>query len=78
MAKKDIPFEQALSELQSVVERLETGKVALEESLSLYERGMQLIKICNEKLDKAEQRVSVLHMDANGITQQPVTGEELV
>ena len=67
--KKEISFEQALEELQGVVERLEAGKVALEDSLSLYERGMELVKICNQALDRAEQRVSLVRPDAQGEAQ---------
>lgn len=58
--KKEITFEQAVSELQSVVEKLEAGKVALEDALALYERGVELVKICNDRLDTAQQRVSAV------------------
>ena len=61
--EKEISFEEAISELQSVVDRLEAGKVALEESLALYERGVALVKICNERLDAAQQRVSAVRLD---------------
>ena len=61
--KNEISFEQAIAELQDVVERLEAGKVALEESLSLYERGVALVKIYNEGLDRAQQRVSAVRPD---------------
>ena len=60
--KKEITFEAAISELQGVVEKLEAGKVALEDSLALYERGVELVKICNERLDLAEQRVSAVRL----------------
>ena len=66
MTKKEITFEAALAELQSVVERLEAGKVALEDSLALYERGMELVALCNKRLDAAEQRVSAVKMTAEG------------
>ncbi len=56
-------FEAAIAELQAVVEKLEAGKVALEEALALYERGVALVKICNERLDAAEQRVRTVHLD---------------
>ena len=60
--KNEISFEQAIAELQSVVERLEAGKVALEDALALYERGVSLVKICNDRLDLAQQRVRQVHM----------------
>ena len=76
--KKNITFEEALTELQSVVERLEAGKVPLEQALSLYERGMELVKICNGRLDTAEQRVNAVFVDANGEqTLRPFGGEVL-
>ncbi len=58
--KKEITFEEAIFELQSVVEKLEAGKVALEDALALYERGVELVKICNQRLDTAQQRVSAV------------------
>lgn len=61
--KEEITFEQAISELQAVVEKLEAGKVALEDSLALYERGVALVKICNERLDLAQQRVSAVRLE---------------
>ena len=75
--KNEISFEQAVSELQSVVERLEAGKVALEDALALYERGVSLVKICNERLDLAEQRVSAVRFDGSTVTQEPF-GTEVV
>ena len=71
MTKKELTFEQALAELQSVVERLEAGSVALEDSLALYERGMELVVLCNTKLDGAEQRVSAVKFGANGAELTP-------
>lgn len=61
--KNEMTFEAAVTELQAVVEKLEAGKVALEESLALYERGVALVKICNERLDAAEQRVRTVRLD---------------
>ena len=65
--KKEISFEEALEELQSITERLQAGKVPLEQSLSLYERGMELVKICNTRLDTAEKRVSIVSIGAQGV-----------
>lgn len=73
--KKEITFEAAVSELQSVVDRLEAGKVALEEALSLYERGMELVKLCNDRLDRAEQRVNAVQTGAEEITLTPFDAE---
>ena len=72
MTKKELTFEAALAELQSVVERLEAGKVSLDESLALYERGMELVGFCNGRLDVAEQRVSAVKMTADGAELAPI------
>ena len=76
--KKDMSFEAALAELQAVLDKLEAGKAPLEDALSLYERGMELVKICNGRLDTAEQRVNAVFSDANGeSTLRPFGGEVL-
>ena len=72
---KQLSFEEALTELQSVVERLEAGNVTLEESLTLYERGMELIKLCNARLDAAERRVSAVTDGPDGVSAEPFSAE---
>jgi exodeoxyribonuclease VII small subunit len=59
-AQEERSFEESLAELEKIVHALEDGQTGLEESLSLYERGVQLIKHCNAKLVQAEQRILVL------------------
>ncbi len=75
MPKKELTFEQALAELQSVVERLEAGQVPLADSLALYERGMELVGLCNTKLDRAEQRVSAVKIGPGGVSAEPFAPE---
>ena len=75
MTKKEMTFEAALAELQTVVERLEAGKVSLDDSLALYERGMELVAFCNKRLDAAEQRVSAVKMGADGAELTPFATE---
>jgi exodeoxyribonuclease VII small subunit len=53
-------FEQALKELEAIVERMEQGDVPLEESLRQFERGITLTRTCQEALKAAEQRVQIL------------------
>ncbi len=77
MPKKEFSFEQALEELQSVTERLENGKVALADALSLYERGMELVAFCSKELDDAEQRISAVKITADGIGTEPFVPEVL-
>ena len=69
---KKLTFERAIEELESIVKRLEDGKVPLEESVTIYERGEALKRRCEELLRQAEARVDKITTDANG----QVTGTE--
>ncbi|MGB8647260.1 MAG: exodeoxyribonuclease VII small subunit [Anaerolineae bacterium] len=60
MRKKQETFEQLFQELETTVEKLEAGNLALDESLALYERGMQLARQCGGQLDQAELRIKEL------------------
>jgi exodeoxyribonuclease VII small subunit len=71
---KKLSFERALEELESIVKRLEEGKVPLEESVAIYERGEALKRRCEELLRQAEARVDKITTDANG---QPTGTEPL-
>jgi exodeoxyribonuclease VII small subunit len=53
-------FEQALAELEAVVERLEHGELPLEQALTQFERGMALARSCQDALKQAEQKVEIL------------------
>jgi exodeoxyribonuclease VII small subunit len=59
-------FERAIEELESIVKRLEEGKVPLEESIAIYERGEALKQRCEELLRQAEARVEKITLDAGG------------
>jgi exodeoxyribonuclease VII small subunit len=54
---ESLSFEQALNELESVVEQLEAGQLSLQDSLTLYQRGQQLSQRCNALLDAAETQI---------------------
>jgi exodeoxyribonuclease VII small subunit len=60
---KELSYEQALAELETIVTSLESSKLPLDETMSLYERGQALTKHCVELLDKAELRVKQLSGD---------------
>ena len=69
MAKKDPlskKFESALEELESVVEQLESGELSLEDSLAAFEKGVGLVKYCNQKLAEVEKKVELLVKDKEG------------
>jgi len=61
-----LPFERAIEELESIVKRLEEGKVPLEESVAIYERGEVLKRHCEDLLRQAEARVQKITLDAAG------------
>ena len=71
---KRLPFERAIEELESIVKKLEEGKVPLEESVAIYERGEVLKKRCEELLKQAEARVEKITLDAQG---KPIGTEPL-
>jgi exodeoxyribonuclease VII small subunit len=53
-------FEAALAELDALVKKLEEGDLSLEQSLALYERGVQLSRFCHARLEEAERRIEIL------------------
>jgi exodeoxyribonuclease VII small subunit len=53
-------FEKALAELEKIVNRMETGNLSLEESLAAHKRGLELAKLCQARLEAAQQQVQVL------------------
>ncbi|NLB34705.1 MAG: exodeoxyribonuclease VII small subunit [Elusimicrobia bacterium] len=66
MSKKDISelsFEQALDELEEISDRLSEGMLPLEESINLFERGVELKNLCSKKLETAEKKIKILSDD---------------
>ena len=63
---KELAFEQALQELESIVSKLESGDIALEDSIKLYERGEALKKHCEGLLKSAEARIEKITLGADG------------
>jgi len=63
---RQLSFERAIEELESIVKRLEEGKVPLEESVAIYERGEALKRRCEDLLRQAEARVQKITLDATG------------
>lgn len=53
-------FEKSLNELESLIQKMETGQLSLEESLAFFEQGIQLANQCQKSLSEAEQKVKVL------------------
>ena len=71
MAKKkleNLSFEESLSELETIAQNLEQGELSLEDSMTLFERGLNLSQASQEKLKNAEQKIQIL-LTKNGKTQ---------
>ncbi len=62
-ATDSLTFEKALEELETLVARMEDGRLPLEESLAAYQRGAQLIRLCESKLTDAQARIAILEGD---------------
>ncbi len=67
----DIPFEEALSQLEALVERMESGELSLEESLASFEQGVALTRRCQQALDQAEQKVKILVGEGEDAATEP-------
>ena len=65
MPKKEMSFENALDKLEEIVELLENGEAPLEKSLELFEQGVSLVRLCNQKIEKVESSVKIL-LNNNG------------
>ena len=78
MAKKESTqqnFEGALEQLEEVVEQLESGDLPLDDSLAAFEKGVGLVKFCNQKLSEVEKKVELLLKDKDGRLQLTTLGD---
>ena len=62
----NLSFEEALAELEKIVEELETGDIPLESSLKLYEEGIGLYRFCMKKLEELQGKIEVLVKELDG------------
>lgn len=60
---KDIPFEQALEELEKLVDEMEQGELPLDDMIKHFERGTTLSKLCRQKLSSLEKKIEILVKD---------------
>lgn len=68
----DVTLEAAMSELAEIVARMESGQATLDDSLAQFERGMQLLRSCHQKLDAASQKIEILtRMSSDGAETAP-------
>ena len=71
--KKPESFEEALKRLEEIVQRMESGDLALEDSLGLFEEGVRLTRVCSQRLDEAEKKIELLTRDEKGgVKAEPV------
>lgn len=60
MDKKEETLEEMFTQLESVIKIMEQGDVSLEETFDLYHKGMNMLKSCNDKIDKVEKKMLIL------------------
>ncbi len=65
-AAKEVPFEEALKKLESIVDQMESGELPLETMTARFEEGVRLVKTCQKRLEEAEVKISKLEKDAGG------------
>ena len=66
MAKKtEVTFETAISELEQIIQHIETNQIDLESALNQYKQGMELVKFCQDKLQDVEQKIKILDQETN-------------
>ncbi len=74
MAKKS--FEEAMGQLEKIVQELESGDLALEKALKKFEEGVRLSRFCFDKLEETEQKITVLTSDTSGnVREAPFAGD---
>ena len=75
MAKKT--FEQAMEQLEKIVEELETGDLPLDKAMQKFEEGMELTRFCTRKLDDTEKKINLLLRDkAGNVAEQPLLSDK--
>ena len=75
MAQKT--FEQSMKQLERIVQELEVGDLPLEKAIKKFEEGVKLTKLCSEKLDETEKKISILLKDSEGeIAEKPFIAQD--
>lgn len=73
---KEIKFEEAMEQLEKIAQELEKGNLSLEESISKFEEGMKLSKQCNNMIEKAEKKITILLSKDGKIEEEDFSEEE--
>ncbi|MHA0855557.1 exodeoxyribonuclease VII small subunit [Paenibacillus sp. CMAA1364] len=73
MAKAtELKFEQAMSQLEAIVDELEHGDVPLEKAIELFQKGMGLSQLCNQKLELVEQKIEMIVQEDGELKRKPL------
>ncbi len=73
---EELPFEDALSQLEGLVDALEAGDLELESSLRKFEAGVKLVRVCSERLKAAELRIRQLEQEVGEPSERPLELED--
>ena len=74
--KKELNFEELMVKLEDITNKLEKEQLSLDESVKLFEEGMQISKECNNKLEDAEKRITILINENNEIKEENFNPED--
>ncbi|GAK39916.1 exodeoxyribonuclease VII small subunit [Paenibacillus urinalis] len=74
--EQELNFEAAMAELEEVVNQLERGDVPLEQAIELFQRGMKLSQMCNQKLEQVERKIEMIVEEDGEFRKQPFGGNE--
>ena len=70
-------FEQSMKKLEQIVQELESGDLPLEEAMQKFEEGIKLSRLCSEKLDETEKKITLLLQDQKGnVSEKPFISED--
>lgn len=76
MGNKELPFEEAMKQLEDIATKLEKGNLNLDESVATFEEGMKLSEQCSKLLESAEKRITVLLKDGDKVKEENFIQEE--
>jgi exodeoxyribonuclease VII small subunit len=74
--KNDMSFEEMLGKLEDIVRKLDSVETPLDTSLALFEEGAKLVRLCTKKLDDAQQKVTMLTLGGDGVTEEPFRAQK--
>ena len=70
MKKEDLSFEELVTKLEDVTNKLEKDNLNLDESIKLFEEGMEISKKCNKRLEEAEKKITILLQDGEDVNEE--------